>query len=69
MASFKICFFLIVVSGIHGEKKRDCSHVAIEPVLGLLGSLLMLTRHSREDRHLQGGESLPDTKTERWPQL
>lgn len=52
-----------------GKKKRDCSHVAIEPVLGLLGSLLMLTRHSREDRHLQGGESLPDTKTERWPQL
>lgn len=53
--------FLIVVSGIHGGKKH-CSHMATEPVLGLLSSLLMLTRHSRKDRHLQEGESHQDTK-------
>lgn len=57
--------FLIVVSGIHGGKKY--SHVATEPVLGLLSSLLMLTRHSRKDRHLQEGESHQDTKRKGGP--
>lgn len=55
--------FLIVVSGIHGGKKH-CSHAATEPVLGLLSALLMLTRHSRKDRHLQEGESHQDTNGE-----